>query len=362
MTNQKSKICLNMIVKDESKVILRVLNSVKDYISYWVISDTGSSDNTKELIVDFFKECNIPGELYEDSWKNYGENRSIALKHAYVHSDNFDYIWVIDADNYIVGEIKFPDEMTSDCYVMNYGTEGFKYIRQQLFHKRNNWVYRGVIHEFPQCTNNMNVCVGKLNDDFYIYSESEGNDSYDVDRYLKYANLLVDTINENKEPDLLSRYLFYAGNSFFDHANKSGSTEYYKNAIDYYNRRIECGEWKEEVYYSYFRIACAKELIEYPFNEIIEAYTLAHNFMPTRVEAIYHLTQFLLRNQKYSMAYETAKIGIEITPLSCHALFVSTSIYTEFPKLFQWIKDYNSGIILNLRDVYGTNHSLCFEK
>lgn len=36
-----------MIVKNESHVIKRCLDSVKDFIDYWVIVDTGSTDDTK---------------------------------------------------------------------------------------------------------------------------------------------------------------------------------------------------------------------------------------------------------------------------------------------------------------------------
>ena len=38
------KICLTMIVKDEAKIIERCLSSVLDYIDYWIICDTGSTD------------------------------------------------------------------------------------------------------------------------------------------------------------------------------------------------------------------------------------------------------------------------------------------------------------------------------
>ena len=53
----KKTICLNMIVKNESHIIIETLKNLCSYIdfSYWVISDTGSTDNTKELIIDFFK-------------------------------------------------------------------------------------------------------------------------------------------------------------------------------------------------------------------------------------------------------------------------------------------------------------------
>ena len=46
------RICLNMIVKDEAHIIEETLNSIKDYICFWVISDTGSTDGTQEFIND----------------------------------------------------------------------------------------------------------------------------------------------------------------------------------------------------------------------------------------------------------------------------------------------------------------------
>ena len=54
VNNTRKTICLSMIVKNESHVIERCLTSVFKHIDYWVISDTGSTDNTKEKIQDFF--------------------------------------------------------------------------------------------------------------------------------------------------------------------------------------------------------------------------------------------------------------------------------------------------------------------
>lgn len=62
-------VCLNMIVKNEAHIIVETLNNLCSYINfeYWVISDTGSTDNTKNLIQDFFSERKIPGELIENT-------------------------------------------------------------------------------------------------------------------------------------------------------------------------------------------------------------------------------------------------------------------------------------------------------
>ena len=50
------KICLNMIVKNESKIITRLLDSLLKIIDHYVIVDTGSTDNTIEVISNYFKD------------------------------------------------------------------------------------------------------------------------------------------------------------------------------------------------------------------------------------------------------------------------------------------------------------------
>ena len=51
---EKTTMCLNMIVKNEANVIVSTLNNLTSCIKfdYWVISDTGSSDNTQQIIKD----------------------------------------------------------------------------------------------------------------------------------------------------------------------------------------------------------------------------------------------------------------------------------------------------------------------
>ena len=47
------KIALNAIVKNEGDKIVRWLTSLAPYIDYAVIVDTGSTDNTINLIEDY---------------------------------------------------------------------------------------------------------------------------------------------------------------------------------------------------------------------------------------------------------------------------------------------------------------------
>lgn len=74
-------ICLNMIVKNESHVIAKTLGNILDHIpiSFYVISDTGSTDDTEQIIKDFFAQRNIPGHVTNDPWHDFATNRSIAI-------------------------------------------------------------------------------------------------------------------------------------------------------------------------------------------------------------------------------------------------------------------------------------------
>jgi glycosyltransferase involved in cell wall biosynthesis len=73
------KLCLNMIVKNESKIIRRLLESVAPILDMYCICDTGSTDNTVKLIESFFKSKNIPGKVVHEPFQNFEYNRSCRL-------------------------------------------------------------------------------------------------------------------------------------------------------------------------------------------------------------------------------------------------------------------------------------------
>src|ERR1700758_897611 len=103
-----------MIVRNEAHVVRDVLDSVAPYISSWVIVDTGSEDDTQELIRNHMARLGIPGELHERPWRNFGHNRTEALNLAQGHGD---YIWVMDADDTVVGTPEFSG-LSADMYWM----------------------------------------------------------------------------------------------------------------------------------------------------------------------------------------------------------------------------------------------------
>ena len=47
-------------------------------IDRYDISDTGSTDKTKEVIREWGEKNNIPGEVYDIPWKGFGKSRTDA--------------------------------------------------------------------------------------------------------------------------------------------------------------------------------------------------------------------------------------------------------------------------------------------
>lgn len=312
------KMCLCMIVKNESHIIEETLECMKKYIDYWVICDTGSTDNTKNIIKNYFKKNNIDGELYQHGWKNFGHNRTLAFQCAYKKSN---YVWVIDADDIISGDFKLPKKLNHDAYYLKYGSHDFTYQRLQIFNNQLKWEYKGVLHEYPHCNTNRNLSMCRLDGNYYIDSRRLGNRNLDTQKYIKDANVLVDAINNNVDVDLHDRYLFYAAQSYRD-----AGSEYYEKSIEYYKKRVDVGGWKEEVFYSCFQIGQLMEKLKYPFDEIIQIYLRGYKAYPTRCESLNAIAKLYYNIGDHELAYNYFSIANKI-PLSTSSLFVSSYMY-----------------------------------
>jgi GR25 family glycosyltransferase involved in LPS biosynthesis len=251
-------IALNMIVKNEEKVIINTLNNLSQYIcfDYWVICDTGSTDKTKELIINYFKEKNIPGELICNEWKDFGHNRSLALEHVYNKSD---YVLIFDADDSIQGNFKLPECLKEDKYNLTFGKD-FKYVRPLLINNRKKWMFKGVLHEYLCGIENNNTTV-TLEGDYYIAHGTTGFRSENKNKYLDDANILEKAFIEEKDIFLKNRYAFYCAQSYKDCNQKEKSIEWYKKVLTLNN-------WSQEKYYSCLMLFILSEDINYAYKSV----------------------------------------------------------------------------------------------
>ena len=100
--SKPTTICLVMMVRNEAPIIWDTLKAVSPYIDHWIIVDSHSTDNTVQLIEDFFDLMDIPGEVVmNDDWtktgmKGGGQKRTEALAYA---QGICDYRLLLDGDN-----------------------------------------------------------------------------------------------------------------------------------------------------------------------------------------------------------------------------------------------------------------------
>ena len=331
MHNNKT-ICLNMIVKNEAHIIASTLENLCNYIpfDYWVIVDTGSTDDTKQVIRDFFESKNIKGEMHETEWKNFGFNRSDALSKAF---DKTDYLLVFDADDRIVGDFILPVELNKDGYHLKFG-DNFSYIRLLLVNNRLHWKFMGVLHEYIICTNeNYNCILDTIDGNYHLVSGKSGARSNNPNKYRDDALILEKAYKDAVEmkDDIMVRYSFYCAQSYKDAGNAA-------KAIEWYKKRISHGGWNQEVFYSYITIGqlyAKMDNIESAFYY----WTLSFNADPERCEGIYYIIKHCREKGNFNVAYHYYKwVEKNKTSNFLHKLFVTEDIY-------KYLLDYEFTII-----------------
>jgi glycosyltransferase involved in cell wall biosynthesis len=307
----RAAICLNMIVKDEADVVAETLDSVAPYISSWVIVDTGSTDGTQDLIRKYMDRLGIPGKLHERSWRNFGHNRTEALKLAQGYGD---YIWVIDADDILVGAPDFT-ELSADIYRMRLGDASFTYWRPQLFRDGVRVRYEGVVHETAVWESDS--VVGRLEGDYYVESRRLGARSRDAQKYARDRDLLLAEVERNPED---ARSVFYLAQSYFD-------LDDFDNARKWYERRVEMGGSDEEVYYSMLRLAESMGELKWPWLVVQDVYLQAWEFRPTRAEALYAIARRYREQQRYLPGHLFAQRAAQISFPEKDLLFIAADVY-----------------------------------
>lgn len=299
-------LCLNMIVKDEAHVIRRCLDSVKGIIDYWVIVDTGSTDETQKIIRQHMKE--IPGELYERDWKNWGETRSEAFDLA---RDKGDYILFMDADDVLEFSAGFQmPTLSEDLYTMWRGTKDFSYLKPQIVRGSLPWKWVGVTHEYLGCDQEH---TSQLLEGVHYTSLDDGaTRKQGVEKFLKNVRLLEDGLK--KEPSN-SRYMFYLAESYRDSGEKG-------KALECYQKRTKMGGWDEEIFCAKLQIGHMLRDLELPANVVIEGYQDAFYFRPHRLEPLYYMAEVFNKQENYEAAYQILKMSALVAkPEEKDALF-----------------------------------------
>lgn len=292
--SKKPNICLNMIVKNESHIIVRMLESVIPFIDSYCICDTGSTDDTIDQIHNYFSSVNLYGVVVHEPFQNFEYNRTFAFHLACEHAKEADYILLLDAD--MVLEIdpslniqEWKSKMTADIYYLFQGSPSSYYKNVRIVKKNPNYKYCGVTHEYFQYEKDSLVeTIGKT----HLFIRDVGDGGSKGEKFKRDIDLLTRALENDPKNE---RYLFYLANSYRD----SGEIE---NAIETYKKRIEIGGWMEEVWYCYYSIGKCYAIMGDHHNSLL-FWMNGYHYYPERLENLYEIIKHYRTTGKYSLAY-----------------------------------------------------------
>jgi len=308
-------LCLNMIVKNESKIIKRLFDSVISIIDSYCICDTGSTDNTIQIIEEYFKEKGISGKIVQEPFKNFCHNRNFALQSCIGLSD---YVILLDAD--MILEIKNFDKSilnSAQSFNVLQGNNSFYYQNLRIIRNNGLYKYVGVTHEYIDTPQN-NTIINLNKSDIFINDIGDGGAKSD-----KFERDILLLTNGIKDEPNNHRYYFYLGNSYHDLGK-------YEEAIPFYIKRIEFGGWQEEVWYSYYRLGlCYKNLNK--FANALYYWLEGYDFYPNRLEALYEIIKYYREKSKHKLCYNFYNLANEILEQNFNKdtyLFLHNNVYT----------------------------------
>ena len=290
-TNNIPSLCFITMCKNEEHCIKNTLESVYKYIDYWIVCDTESTDNTCSIITEFFKEKNIPGELFIDKWLGFDKHKTLMFERAYKKTD---YVFHLDADDILVGEFdkKLLLGTNDDKFMFNCirGSSTFK--ASSLYNNQLKWKYIGVAHNIIICEDKKNHSTSNifLNDNLYVDNNERGSRKFNPDKYINDAIKLKEQFFETLYDDpynINNRSIFYTAQSYMDSNNL-------KEAIQWYTLYTKVKDtWIEELFESNIRIGICMIKLNFDKEKIINQFKKTINIFPDRAEPYFTIGKYL---------------------------------------------------------------------
>lgn len=308
-------IVLCTMVKNEEKVIIRLLDSVKEVISAIALTDTGSTDKTCELAENWAKENGIQIAMFHDKWINFGVSRTKSAMNARSFYPNADYFLLLDGDMILKPlEGYDPNDLKADDYQLEQINHGTHYYNTRLISAKK--FYRSIsgTHEYWGCP------VEVSSDSYDKLKIEDMNDGGSrSDKIMRDRNIFLRGLRQGVTPDyLLGRYSFYIGQTYQGKGNLESSNQWYKKCILH-------GGWDQQVYYSLYKIA-ENYFNMKEFKNAIVYSMKAWNYRPIRAEPLTILAKSCICLDMKNMAKLFAEMGKKI-PKPNDVLFLDIGSY-----------------------------------
>lgn len=323
-------ICLVMIVKNEAHVVVSTLTNLLEHvpITSWVICDTGSSDNTMDLIQSFFQSKNIPGTLHQHEWVDFAHNRTLAMECAFNTSD---YAMLFDADDSIHGDLPalVPG---ADRYNAYFG-ENVRYERPLFVNNRKKWHYTGVLHEYLDSKEPRTHAL--LQGKYHICSGRTGARNANPTKYADDAAVLERAFEKEADAALKSRYCFYCAQSYRDAKQP-------ENAVRWYELCLTLNGWTQEKYCACMQLGYLKKSTHY--------FCKASEYDSERIEGIVEAMRLWYAEKNHTVVNALYHRWRDYNPTPQRKLFLNQSLYQQHMEYLNsisayYVRDYASGYV-----------------
>ena len=333
-----------MIVKNGGSQLEQMLTQNAPYFDRWTILDTGSTDNTLEIIDRVLK--NKSGVLYRGDFVDFSTTRNQCLEYAEKqHAVPCKYFIMLDDTYVIQGKLRdFLNEVRGDQYADSFSlfvsSNDCKYVSNRIIKSGTGLRYKYRIHEVLEDRGNINVVIPhevvSILDARFDYMEKRT-----MERKQKDIEWLTEEIRDNpNEP----RHYYYMAQTLM-------LLEKYEDAYIYFAKRAEfrnSGFIQERVDAVFEMARLANFKLNRPWSECLILYESAFQIDPSRPESLYYIGIHHFLENNYKLAYTYFKRAFEIGfPEHCqHSLKPTLSFYFVpkfLAKICFFVNDYTLG-------------------
>ncbi len=330
-SKEKPTIGLLMMLKNEQKRIHITLESMLEdsqpIVDAIIVYDTGSTDNTTNIIQDFCEKYKINLYMIQGEFVDFSTSRNVSLDYA--DTKDVYYLLLLDCNDELRGG-QHLKKFAADSMKVN--NNAFlvcqqwwcgkldKYFNVRFVKARNGWRYRGSVHEWMKDTtvdsSEPKYPIVRLPENIFLYQDRTQDDDKSGKRFNRdYSLLLADHKKDPKEP----RILFYLAQTC-QCLGKNDETMYYSRL------RTELPGFEEERFHSFMRCGNSAETLGHDWDDIISWYMKAFNHS-NRVEPLVKIANYYKNKSKWHVAYMFAYRACQLSyPTHC-ILFVDKGDY-----------------------------------
>lgn len=312
---------VGIMVKNEEKSILITLNSIKTFAKIIVIYDTGSTDNTVELIREFCCQNDIELRLKIGNFEDFATSRNKLLDFAADFSD-IGPILLLDANDELRGadalteRIKLIGDENIGCLIRQEWWDGratITYYNIRLIFPQSEWKYQGAVHEWLHHPDSQNIVMPN---DVYIYQNRTHDCEKSHDRFKTDLQILQKLYNSDITN---TRTVFYLAQTYY-------CLHMHEDALKYYKIRSQMGGYTEEVYQSYY--ACG-EISEILGKEPIEAISFYLKSLEIcgRAEPLVKIGKYYMKNKYWLNSFIFLNAACLLPFPGDQLLFVNKDLY-----------------------------------